>query len=291
MIDGLDTPVSSGDPIQHGSEIITPKSRTFIPSRVTDNPILLATGYMSQLQALPEPLRSQMLNGDFRAGLGDDPWQMLPTEWVRAAQNRWTQKEHPGPMDSIGIDPSRGGKDETVISRRHGRWFDTLLCYPGQTVPDGPAAAALVFSAVRDGAPIHVDIIGIGSSVFDHLAGNHLHAVAVNSSEKSDETDRTGKLRFRNKRAEIYWKFREMLDPLHGENVALPPDNQLRADLCAPRWKLSASGIQVESKQDLEKRIGRSPDRGDAVVYAAIATGKKGGAFAPRRDISARRSR
>lgn len=46
-------------------QIVTPQSRTFIPSRISDNPYLLGTGYLSQLQSLPEPLRSQMLNGDF----------------------------------------------------------------------------------------------------------------------------------------------------------------------------------------------------------------------------------
>ena len=42
-----------------------PQSRTFIPSRISDNPHLMGTGHMATLQAMPEPLRSQMLNGDF----------------------------------------------------------------------------------------------------------------------------------------------------------------------------------------------------------------------------------
>jgi hypothetical protein len=42
----------------------------------------------------------------------------------------------------------------------------------------------------------------------------------------------------------------------------------LLVDLCAPQWKLAVRGIQIESKEDLIKRIGRSPDKGDAVVYA-----------------------
>jgi hypothetical protein len=64
-------------------------SRTFIPSRVSDNPYLMGTGYMTQLQSLPEPLRSQMLYGDFHAGVQDDPWQVIPTAWVEAAMARW----------------------------------------------------------------------------------------------------------------------------------------------------------------------------------------------------------
>ena len=68
-------------------DIITPMSRTFIPSSVSDNPFLVGTGYIAQLQALPEPLRSQMLHGDFMAGVTDDPWQVIPTDWV---DGQWT---------------------------------------------------------------------------------------------------------------------------------------------------------------------------------------------------------
>jgi hypothetical protein len=36
----------------------------------------------------------------------------------------------------------------------------------------------------------------------------------------------------------------------------------------APKWSLSASGIMIESKDDIIERIGRLPDCGDAVVMA-----------------------
>lgn len=276
VIDGEDKEVPSGEPFKHGGELITPKSRTFIPSKVQDNPFLMETGYMSQLQALPEPLRSQMLKGDFKAGLGDDPWQVIPTEWVRLAQERWKPDTKIGAtMDSLGVDVARGGDDETVLSPRYGRWFDELKVYPGKATPDGPGVAALAVATMRHGAPVHLDVIGVGGSVYDHLNGNGIHVIGINGAEKSLATDKTGKLKFRNLRAELYWKFREALDPQDGESLALPPGSQLRNDLCAPRWKLSAQGIQIEAKEDIQKRIGRSPDRGDAVVYAFKKTAKR----------------
>jgi len=85
----------------------------------------------------------------------------------------------------------------------------------------------------------------------------------------------TGRLRFRNRRAMIHWRFRESLDPVTGDKIALPPDPELKADLCAPLWKLTAGGILVEEKDEIKKRIGRSPDKGDAVIYASICTPKK----------------
>ena len=112
-------------------------------------------------------------------------------------------------------------------------------------------------------------MIGVGSSVFDSLRpvlGDR--AVAMNASEKSDERDKSGELGFFNQRAQWWWGMREALNPASGVDLALPPDPELKVDLCAPRWNLTPRGIQIESKDDLRKRIGRSPDRGDAVVYA-----------------------
>jgi len=48
-------------------------------------------------------------------------------------------------------------------------------------------------------------------------------------------------LTFANRRPEVWWKFCEALDPDQpdGSAIALPPDPELRADLCAPTWKLT----------------------------------------------------
>lgn len=256
-----------------------PMSRTFIPSTVEDNPFLAGTNYESVLDSLPEPLRSQMRDGSFTAGLQDDPWQVIPSAWVKHAQERWQPKAKKAPMDSMGVDVARGGRDETIITRRHGEWFDELLIYPGQTTPDGPSVAAQVMTHMRDAAPVHVDVIGVGASVYDHLKDNNIHAIGVNSAKGTEARDKSGALSFANKRAEMWWRLREALDPKENTGLALPPDPQLKADLCAPKWKLTARGILVESKEDLMKRIGRSTDRGDAVVYGLISTKKRFGGW------------
>lgn len=270
VLDGKDTEVDGPDVFMWKGEAIIPHSRSFIRSMVQDNPFLMETGYEQTLQALPEPLRSQMLRGDFNAGRGDDPWQVLPTGWVREAMERWEKRDRKGPMSALGVDVARGGADFTVLAPRHGWWFDELAKFPGAATPDGPTVAGLVVSKVRDGASIHVDVIGVGASVYDFLLGNNMNAVGVNVAEKSLEFDKSGKLPFANLRAQIWWRMREYLDPANDYGVALPPDDELKADLCAPRWKLTPRGVLVESKEDLKDRIGRSPDKGDAVVLAAM---------------------
>lgn len=275
IVDGKDIEVESGAPFTHGKELIKPQSRTFIPSRVTDNPYLMGTGYMSTLQALPEPLRSQMLNGDFEAGMEDDPFQVIPTRWIDDAMARWQRPAKLDPMDSLGVDVARGGKDFTVIARRHGMWFDEALPYPGKETPDGPSTAGLVIAAKRDKAPIHIDVIGVGSAPYDFLRDAGQQVIGVNVAEASHSKDISGALSFFNLRSELWWKMREALDPAQNTGIALPPDPQLKADLSAPSWKLQGAKIRVESRDDIVARIGRSPDRGSAYILALMHTPKQ----------------
>lgn len=273
-VEGKEIEVDGPTPVQHGGETITPKSRTFIPSRITDNPYLLETGYMAQLQMLPEPLRSQMLYGDFQAGLADDPWQVIPTAWIERAMQRWRLPDVLPPMDSMGVDVARGGKDRTTIARRHGEWFDKPLTYPGTATPDGPAVRGLVIGALRDQAVIHIDVIGVGSSPYDFLREARQQVIGVNVAEGSTATDKSGRLSFVNLRSELWWKFREWLDPANNTGAALPDDPELLVELAAPKWTLRGPIIVVESREEIIKRVGRSIDIASAYVLGLIDTPK-----------------
>ena len=257
-------------------QIVNPKSRTFIPARLTDNPYYMATGYMSTLQSLPEPLRSQMLNGDFSAGIEDDIWQVIPTLWVEIAMARWKPKDVKPSMDSMGVDVARGGKDSTDIARRHGWWFDEPISMQGADTDDGPKVAGQVLTALRDHAVIHLDVIGVGASPYDFLAQiKGVQIVGVNVSNTGNWTDKSGLLTFANMRSWLWWRMRELLDPTANNGIALPPDPQLLADLCAPKWKPRGNKIVVESREEIVKRIQRSPDRGTAYILASMDTPKR----------------
>lgn len=266
------------NPVEYSADkIIVPKSRTFIPARVTDNPYYVESGYIATLQALPEPLRSQMLYGDFLAGQQDDAWQVIPTAWVLAAQKRWRETRKPDiPISAIGVDVARGGIDKTVITKRYNNWFDKQISHPGQFTPDGDAVAGLVFKEYKDDPYVIFDVIGVGAAAYDAFkrqiteAQRKLKIIAFHAAEKSEATDKTKQLTFINQRAEWYWKFREALDPANNMQIALPDDRELLADLCAPRWELTARGIKIESKEEIIDRIGRSPDKGDSCIYAYV---------------------
>jgi hypothetical protein len=293
MVDGQEREVPDGSPFEHvgptgEAETIRPMSRTFIPARLSDNPYLLATDYGTVLQSLPEPLRSQLLRGDFAAGMESDPWQVIPTAWVQQAQRRWREWSPDGrPPDGFepacsGLDVAHGGKDKTVTAVRYAAvgaarcWVAPPVKVPGADTPDGKAAASAFLRAWPGQGRANIDAIGYGASAAERLRdappmGHGIAtAAAVNVAEKSEFRDRSGKFGMRNLRAEMYWRLREALDPDGPILMALPPDPELLADLCQPRFEIQTTGIKIEDKADVAGRLGRSPDVGDAVALTML---------------------
>jgi hypothetical protein len=81
--------------------------------------------------------------------------------------------------------------------------------------------------------------------------------VAINVAGASEEYDGTGKSRLTNVRAAMYRRLREALDPAGGDDLRLPPDPELLADLTLARFEVRASGIVVEAKEKIKERLGK----------------------------------
>jgi hypothetical protein len=254
------------------------KSRTFIPSALQDNPDLASTDYAASLDSLPAALRAAYRDGNFQAELKDADYQTIPTAWIAAAQARWKPDGYKEfTMTAMGFDPAGGGKDGAELAWRHGGWYAPIVSAKGAETADGSASAATIIKHRRDGAPIIVDVGGgYGGSVTLRLKDNEIEHVGFNGANASMAKSKDGSLKFYNKRAEAWWKFREELDPDQegGSAIALPPDNELAADLAAPSYEVTARGILIESKEDIRKRIGRSPGKGDAAVMC-LSEGNK----------------
>lgn len=114
-----------------------------------------------------------------------------------------------------------------------------------------------------------VDTDGLGAGVTDRLREQGFTVNAFHASTSSSARDRSGELGFANNRAAAWWSLREALDPASGSELELPDDDQLLGDLTAAHWTIRSGGlIQLEAKTEIRKRLGRSPDAGDAVVMA-----------------------
>jgi hypothetical protein len=187
---------------------------------------------------------------------------------------RWEPRSPKGDMDSMGVDVARGGRDQTLLAMRHDNWYDKLVKLPGKDTPTGRHVVGAVVAHLRDDAPVHVDVIGVGSSPYDMLKEGHYQTVGVNVGTTSTWHGKSGKLWFKNLRSELWWRLREWLDPDNDTGAMLPPDTELLADLCAPEWEMTTKFIQVESREQIIERIGRSPDCASAVILALLDTPK-----------------
>lgn len=256
--------------------VSTAKSRTFIPSRLGDNAYLRDTDYRSRVENLPEPMRSAMLNGNFMAARKDDAFQVLPSDWIRAAQARWTEDGDRQPMIALGVDPAGGGSDsEAMIGLHVGNWFSRPKLRESVDTKDGSATAGRIVAAQKNAAPIGIDMTGgWGGAAKQALRDSEVDAHGIVFSNESVAVDPMTKIPFYNLRAEMYWMFRLALDPHGVERIALPPDARVLAEATAPRWKLQGGKILIESKDDIRKRLGSSTDVLDAIVIAWHIRGK-----------------
>lgn len=248
------------------------RSRSFIRSELSDNPDLADTNYDSVLAALPGELRAAYRDGRFDLAARDDDWQAIPTAWIVAAQARWRPDGNAGlAMTAMGFDPAGGGRDSAELAMRYGGWYAPPVSAKGPETADGSAMAGLVVRYRKDGCPVAIDVGGgYAGAAITRFEDNGIAYLRFDGAAASRASARGSGLRFANRRAEAWWRFREALDPDQegGSPIALPRDDELRADLATPRFTVGPRGIQIEAKDDIRARIGRSPGKGDAAVMA-----------------------
>jgi len=260
-------------------------SRTFIPAKLQDNPYL-SEDYIKRLSALPEPYRSQLLFGDWTAGLVEDATQVIQRVRVNEAFERWrnwqaTWKGNTptGTMTGLGSDVSGGAvnADATTIAPVYDYWkISDILEMPrgGDDYLATMHVAGEIGKILRQspGSLASVEGIGIGLGICERLMEQGLPVIKFIASYKTHLVDRTGTMGFINWRSAAWWILRELLDPESPVEVALPPSQRLMKELTTPKYQLtSASAIQVESKDDIRRRLrGMSTDYADTVLHILV---------------------
>lgn len=199
---------------------------------------------------------------------------LIPLSWINAAQDRWVTwkagydgSHEPAGRRIFGVDVARFGEDKTAIATRQGH---VVLDVERFSKFDTVATTGLVEARlVHPKSLAVVDADGVGGGVVDLLRSHRRNVVAYSGAAGTRRRDRTGTQRFFNTRSAAWWGVRELLDPAFDPTLCLPPDDQLAADLSTPKWPdTTGNVIKVELKAEITKRLGRSPDTGDAVVQA-----------------------
>ena len=167
-------------------------------------------------------------------------------------------------------DPARFGDDENVIyvlAQTNGCAFiEEEIILEHKSTMD--TAGRLSTLRRRTGAQvIAVDSIGIGAGIVDALYDLKEPVLAITSSAKP--TIETNVKKFYNLRSQMWMMAGDEFDK---GRVSLKDDYILNGQLSSVKFSYTGNGkIQVEGKEDIKKRLGRSPDRADAFVMGLYA--------------------
>lgn len=200
---------------------------------------------------------------------------LIPLSWITAAQARWARwaetfdgSHEPAGRRVFGVDVARFGRDKTAVCTRQGH----VVMRPVELFAhhDTVAVADLVEARLTHPTSVAVvDADGVGGGVVDVLRRRRCNVLAFSGAAATKRRDVTGTQRFRATRSAAWWNVRELLDPRRDPELCLPADDQLAADLAAPKWpQTTGNVIQVEPKDQIVARLGRSPDAGDSVVMS-----------------------
>lgn len=208
----------------------------------------------------------------------DNPWVMayilgkfppasinalLSLDEVEAAMGRHLQDhEYSWAQKRLGVDVARFGDDRSVIFPRQG-----LACFKPVVMRNvrTTAIAARVAKAV---ATWHAEVTFVddtghfGHGVIDNLLTAGLQAIPVVFSDPAINP------RYFNRRAEMWL---DMSDAIKS-GAALPNIPEMVAELTVPTYSFLNGKFILEDKDQIKKRLGRSPDLADALALTyAIA--------------------
>lgn len=205
---------------------------------------------------------------------------LIPQQWIEAAQERWKLAQGKEPVSDelrlLGVDVAGMGRDSTVFCERKGKWVAELQSRNSGGQADHMAVAGDI-AARRRRYPrmlVSIDTIGEGAGVYSRCIelDDKRYIISCKYSEGAKQhdkelTDITGQYRFVNMRAYLFWCVRDWLNPKNETGAMLPPDGQLAEEATEIRWSFrSDSKIIIDPKEDIKKRLGRSPDKFDALA-------------------------
>jgi|TARA_Y100000310_G_C20666673_1_gene807910 hypothetical protein len=184
-----------------------------------------------------------------------DDQTLIPWDWIMDAVDRDVEPLQYDPIVK-GVDCGAGG-DNSIICTRKGPQV-----YPikRKKTPDSNVLENWIGADIDEENPdvVRIDTIGIGWGIegnVRHKKGSVVEGADVRRN--ADEPER-----FKNKRAEMYWRLREAFE--HSA-ISIPDDEELKDQLGAMKV-IYGKVIQIEDKRKIKKELGHSPDEADALA-------------------------
>lgn len=185
---------------------------------------------------------------------------LLSDSEVKEAMNRIVEERSVTMSQTrLGVDVARGGVDRSSMAKRKGLKAYPLKLY--DSTHTGPQLAGIIAHNQQEEQieRIFVDNTGgYGSSVIDSLSlFPNMEVTPVVYNESAQD-----KKRYFNKRTEMYIRLRDWVK----KGGSLPQDPELAKELTTIKVIFHAGLTRIEPKEDIKKRLGRSPDRADSLA-------------------------
>jgi len=253
----------------------------------------------------PDPRHAEVF-ADGRFPTEDAELQVILGSWLDRHEQAWLEAPGEIPVDAFGLDVAASQQgDDTVLAAGGSAGLRRLHLLQRS---DTMETVAWVLTTAREcygielvegQVPVAIDMDGLGKGVGDRLAEQGVHVIEIRGNRAANVEPST----YANKRAENYGELARRLSPEGpwGKNDPWPlvPDPMLREELVAPRKLYASDGIRfrltpkdrppggTHKGETLREKLGRSPDRADAVayLYAAVRSLEQAGPVTLQRPL------
>jgi len=195
---------------------------------------------------------------------------VIRLEWCYEAVKKWeaacgekATESLEGKLKCVGVDVANSEDgDKAAIAEGRGNILEKLEAFH---CPNANALGHQIAMKIReeklDPTQVAVDGVGVGAGTVNTLKEYDMRVWPLDGGpvEVFGEVEH-----FNSLRSQMWWQLRHDLE--HGL-IGLPRDEEMFADLVTAKWEIRLQKIKVEEKKEIKKRLSRSPDKGDAVVY------------------------
>ena len=196
---------------------------------------------------------------------------LIKWEWCERASRRHPDQALKGER-ALGVDVANSeAGDDAAIAEGVGSCLEVVDAFPCPRVD--LLATSQVYSRMQlkkiDAGYVGIDGVGVGASTVNKMYELGEEIVNIQSGggqiELPDTEQKMHEI-FNCLRSQGWWILaRDLERP--DSHLVLPYDKELFNDLCTPTWETRSGKICIEAKEAIKKRLGRSPNKGDAVMY------------------------
>jgi phage terminase large subunit len=255
------------DPWRRGA---LPAYMRFVRSTMADNPFLPDSYRRSVERIQDEATRQRMLEGEW--DYAADPLQIIAEQWITEAY----RVESVDGLAAMGVDPAADGYgvDDSCIVVVIGNTLTECIRKRYRDVSDALAeeqlADLVIETAKRHGiepANIRIDTVGPGASLYAVLRSKGWTCTKIYG--QANALPRRGQvIKLANLRSQGIYEMGEKLRM--GQVCIVPKDPRLKSGITCYRKQDTEKWYAVEDKRVTRRRLGRSPDDGDATWMALL---------------------